>query len=580
LAVIDNDIDAVKRELLTNKQPIIDRRETVAGHSPLSLAIELSRTAMVECLLELGANANASVLLACNVESTPLIHLAARCADDAIIGALLAAGADVSVVGFQMRSACHEAAHNSNEKVLARLIAARAPIDRPDLFGMTPCRIAAENSNAAVIEMLIAAGCDVNRKSRFECTACHRAAENANDAVMAQLIAAKADVNVIDSSGVTPIILAAANRNARVIELLIAAGANPRRGCASRGRTLCHVAAANPNEAILKRVLALGVDVNARDRCNWSACHFAAETGTAASIEALVAAGAAIDVLADMDQSVLHLAARNVHADALRCLLRLRSNVDVRDIECRTPCCVAVKYRRFENVRALLEAGADINAVDDRGASLLHAATECVYDSHDGTETDTRIVQLLLQRGADFRLLDNEGRSPLHTARAGAIALLFARGADINTRDKRGFSPANVAGGRNVDAFATMIAAGADISGDLDTPHSALFVCDRTVIAALLVVGDQETAIYAHSSVPEAKLEVARSLVARWQWVLFAKRALEICIGLQSNELPALVTCEILAHALSPCELLVAFHRVWTIATKVKHFRDERAVLY
>jgi hypothetical protein len=49
-------------------------------------------------------------------------------------------------------------------------------------------------------------------------------------------------------------------------------------------------------------------------------------------------------------------------------------------------------------------------------------------------------------------------------------------------------------------------------------------------------------------------------------------RGFQVCVGLQSLRLPALVLCEILANAFAPLESLIAFHRVWAIVTTIKHF--------
>jgi hypothetical protein len=60
--------------------------------------------------------------------------------------------------------------------------------------------------------------------------------------------------------------------------------------------------------------------------------------------------------------------------------------------------------------------------------------------------------------------------------------------------------------------------------------------------------------------------------IAERQFELFRLRAFHVCVGLERRQLPALVTCEILARAFA-----VAFHRVWAIVTTVKHFREPRA---
>jgi hypothetical protein len=54
------------------------------------------------------------------------------------------------------------------------------------------------------------------------------------------------------------------------------------------------------------------------------------------------------------------------------------------------------------------------------------------------------------------------------------------------------------------------------------------------------------------------------------------KRATEICIGLQSLELPAFVTLQIIDEAVH--ENSIRMWAKWELITAVKHFRDRRAI--
>jgi hypothetical protein len=53
-------------------------------------------------------------------------------------------------------------------------------------------------------------------------------------------------------------------------------------------------------------------------------------------------------------------------------------------------------------------------------------------------------------------------------------------------------------------------------------------------------------------------------------------RATEICVGLQSLELPAFVTLTILDEAVQENE--IRMWAKWELITAVKHFRDRRAI--
>jgi ankyrin repeat protein len=86
----------------------------------------------------------------------------------------------------------------------------------------------------------------------------------------------------------------------------------------------------------------------------------------------------------------------------------------------------------------LLDHGADVNAADNSGKTVLHAALE----SFDGE--DYNCIKMLLDHGADINAADNSGKTALHAAfkdpnclpEVKVILLFLSRGVDANKRDK------------------------------------------------------------------------------------------------------------------------------------------------
>ncbi|MFC1793592.1 ankyrin repeat domain-containing protein [Planctomycetota bacterium] len=87
---------------------------------------------------------------------------------------------------------------------------------------------------------------------------------------------------------------------------------------------------------------------------------------------------------------------------------------------------VAVRYRLMEEIKKLIERGADVNAKDNEGQTPLYAA---IWSG------DANMVELLLDKGANMKIKDSYGQTPLDVAvrysQKDILKLLVARGAEV-----------------------------------------------------------------------------------------------------------------------------------------------------
>jgi uncharacterized protein len=106
------------------------------------------------------------------------------------------------------------------------------------------------------------------------------------------------------------------------------------------------------------------------------------------------------------------------------------------------PLALAAFFGQREAVHALLEQGADVNAVS-KNATGYTALSGAV------ARGDAEIVRLLLSHGANAGHRYGSGYSPLHEAAAGGkieiAKLLLAHGADPNARTEDGQTPLSMA---------------------------------------------------------------------------------------------------------------------------------------
>ncbi|WP_349335452.1 ankyrin repeat domain-containing protein [Delftia sp. DS1230] len=111
----------------------------------------------------------------------------------------------------------------------------------------------------------------------------------------------------------------------------------------------------------------------------------------------------------------------------------------------------AIDDGQITEVRRLLEAGVDANAMDEEGQSPLMAAA-CA--------NNVKALDLLLQYGADVRRAYADGWTALHMAVDFSIDSTIQRGGDL--------------GDEPLDAILWLLAHGADVSAETERGETAV----------------------------------------------------------------------------------------------------------
>jgi ankyrin repeat protein len=112
---------------------------------------------------------------------------------------------------------------------------------------------------------------------------------------------------------------------------------------------------------------------------------------------------------AEYGRTVLHTAAeRESRSKFIRFFLDHGADIESRDAHGRTPLLVAALERNLDAITVLLEAGADVHAVDNEGLTALHFTINSAQRAYD----------LLLEHGADPTVRSNAGRDPVEEYRA------------------------------------------------------------------------------------------------------------------------------------------------------------------
>jgi ankyrin repeat protein len=351
------------------------------------------------------------------------------------------------------------------------------------------------------------------------------------------------------------LLLAAELGAERCVAAILSAGACVN-ACNARLESASHLAADREHGAVVRLLAARGADLAQKDNLEQTVLDICArrlqDAEDEGTVIALIERGAPLDNgdtltrLAGASVACFHaLHRRHVRFDALR------------DRDGGSPCLVAAERSGDPALLDLLVrvGGVDANASDADGVTSLHL---CAFSGH------VDVLRWLVNAGANVRAATVFGQTPLITACIGrhveCVLLLLAAGCDVDAVDNFGRSACHAA----IRTGALLIAHALIAAGcDLDARHN-----DGSTLRQLA----------ARSNVwmpTEQQLDSARRRVARLQLDFVRQRALQVCIGLQSRGLDALQMCELLQYSCGPVAALVPWHRWWTIATTVKHFRKQ-----
>ena len=285
----------------------------------------------------------------------------------------------------------------------------------------------------------IADGYDINSAEVDGTTLLMRAIHERNTPLASLLIESDADVTATNRYGMTALILAARRGNAEIVRQLLDAGANPNT-INLEGESVLMAAARTGDvetiNALLEgsgHYLGLAADPNAKD--GWkgqTALMWAAGMGHTDAVRALIAGGARIDEestvinIAPVDpdyyqggfvytnipkgrMTALLFATREGHLDTVKALIDAGANVDAVDNEGTNALVLATLNGHLDVAGLLLEAGADPNISDRWGRNVLFVATD--LNTMDANPRPTPmpldklkpvdIVRLALAKGAD-----------------------------------------------------------------------------------------------------------------------------------------------------------------------------------
>jgi ankyrin repeat protein len=396
-AVQLDDISLVRALLAAGAQVRAGNRY---GVTPLALAAINGRAPMVELLLKAGADPNAT-----SGEGETVLMAAARTGEPETLKLLLKAGADPNATERKfgetalMWAAGHD--HGDAVRVLvaggakpdtrsAEINLVKAPVDFSFAVatalprgGMTALMYAARQGQLDGVTALADVGADLDAVDPEGSTAMVIAVINAHYEVAARLAEKGADPNIGDAAGMAALYAA--------VDMMHPASLTNRPPQVRTGRlTAADLVSvllknrADPNVALLAPLLMRQ--------------HNAGDASLGAGATPLMRSAKALDI--DIMKALL-----DHGADPSRKLGNGTTTLAVA-LTGRGAGTLTPETPMFQAVKLLLDRGADVNAIDANGGTLLHQSVN----------RSAAFVRLLVEHGAKLDAKDASGRTPLDIA--------------------------------------------------------------------------------------------------------------------------------------------------------------------
>jgi uncharacterized protein len=254
---------------------------------------------------------------------------------------------------------------------------------------------AIKSGNTSAVRTLSKQGALVNATEADGSTALHWAARLDRIDHVQTLIRAGAQVNSKNRYAITPLALAAVNGSAAVVDALLKAGADANAAGAD-GETVLMLAARTGKPDAVRALLDRGADVNAREAWHGeTAVMWAAAEDHGAVVSLLASRGADLNVRSKVPEFP------KVKVDAATMVFTALPRGGL------TALMLAARQNAPAGVRALADAGADLDAVDPDGTTALNIA---IINAHYD------VAALLIEKGVKLDVADAAGMTPLYAA--------------------------------------------------------------------------------------------------------------------------------------------------------------------
>ncbi|KAJ8680425.1 hypothetical protein QAD02_016212 [Eretmocerus hayati] len=354
------------------------------GDTPLLTAVRVNNVEAVDNLVKCGANIQIA-----NNHGDTCLHLAN---DEAMVSFLLKAGAGIESVNNLGDTPLLAAIRDNNLEIASCLIKNGANINSLNSKEQTCLHLAKSDD---MLCMLLDSGCapQINSISQCGCSLVLEAIDFCGVNTLTRVIQAGANVNFKhkENKGCerhmsTPLKMAIERKRDEIVEVLLKHGANPNAVCGANKSTLFYASqfghprmnrVASSEDEKFVNILQLLINHKANVCNDIEAFESVIKYGSLRAIHLFLNEYQRKKIFVSVHQQILHLALHNDRDEVFEHILRTNPELlNKADREGYTPLHRAIEltYIKENRAKTLVDYGADINTVNNRGRSLLDTA--------------------------------------------------------------------------------------------------------------------------------------------------------------------------------------------------------------
>ncbi|MDR0503449.1 MAG: ankyrin repeat domain-containing protein [Treponema sp.] len=330
-----------------------------AGISPLYLALT-STAGIREWII------NPTTIIAADGLGNNMLHYAAQWNLINAIPVIIRHGIKVDITNATGETPLFMAVRTDSPATIRTLLENRANLNIRDKQGNSLLHTAVRWNSKDSAQMLITSGIDINAHSLNGNTALHDSVILGMTDIEVMLIKEKANLEVRDFDGNTPFMEAVKAGLIPSIERLAANGADPSTRNNS-GDTALHTAVAAQRYDLVAILLRMGASIHARNTRNMTP--FKLSFGISPRMVTSLLTRERINVPDDMGNTALHLALQErAPIDVIRAIINQGARINAVDNNGQTPLRIAVDMEQYDIVKLLADLGSDpfLTAVDNK----------------------------------------------------------------------------------------------------------------------------------------------------------------------------------------------------------------------